>query len=88
VDLELAAQEGASVRKAPDDLTVALADMKKHIAALEAQPLLAKGAQRSVPKTVDSAADAAVKAAGPRAAQERALALTKLSLRQPGAACF
>ncbi len=72
-----------------DDLTPALADMRKRIAALEAQPLPAKAALRSVAKTADGAHDAlvsaddAVRRLAALAPQERALALTKLSLANP-----
>ena len=43
VKLERAAEENVRLRKALDDLTPSLAEMKKRIAALEAQPLPAKG---------------------------------------------
>ena len=92
--LDRAAQENASLRKALDDLTPALTDMKKRIAALEAQPLPAKGALRSVTKTADGAdnalvsADDAVRRLASLPAHERALALTKLSLANPGAPHF
>ncbi len=43
------------LRKALDDLSPALADLKKRVAALEAQPLPAKAALRSVAKTADGA---------------------------------
>jgi hypothetical protein len=87
--LERAAQENASLRKALDDLTPALTDMKKRIAALEAQPLPAKAALRSVTKTADGAdnalvsADDAVRRLASLPAHERALALTKLNLANP-----
>ncbi len=88
--LDRATAENASLRKALDDLTPALADMKKRIAALEAQPLPAKAALRSVAKTADGAdgalvtADDAVRHLASLPAHERALALTKLSLANPG----
>ena len=69
--------------------TPTLADMKKRIAALEAQPLPAKAALRSIAKTADGAdealvsADDAVKRLASLPAHERALALTKLSLANP-----
>ena len=53
--LDRATAENARLRKALDDLTPALTDMKKRIAALEAQPLPAKAALRSVTKTADGA---------------------------------
>jgi hypothetical protein len=89
VKLDRATAENARLRKALDDLTPALADMTKRIAALEAQPLPAKAALRSISKTADGAdetlvsADAAVKRLASLPAHERALALTKLSLANP-----
>ena len=87
--LDRATAENARLRKALDDLTPALTDMKKRIAALEAQPLPAKAALRSVTKTADGAdealvsADDAVRRLASLPAHERALALTKLSLANP-----
>jgi hypothetical protein len=88
--LDRATAENASVRKALDELTPSLTDMKKRIAALEAQPLPAKAALRSVTKTADGAdgalvsADDAIRHLASLPAHERALALTKLSLANPG----
>ena len=68
--------------------------MKKRIATLEAQPLPAKAALRSVTKTADGAdealvsADDAVRRLASLPAHERALALTKLSLANPVAAAL
>jgi hypothetical protein len=87
--LEGVGQVNASLRKALDDLMPALADLKKRVAMLEAQPLPARAALRSVPKTADGADDAlvsaddAVRRLASLPAQERALALTKLSLANP-----
>jgi len=87
--LERAAEENTVLRKALDDLSPLLADLKKRIAALEAQPLPAKAALRSVAKTADGAQDAlvsaddAVRRLASLPAEERALALTKLSLANP-----
>jgi hypothetical protein len=87
--LERAADENASLRKALDEFSPALADLRKRIAALEAQPLPAKAALRAVAKTADGADDASVSAddairrLASLPAQERALALTKLSLAHP-----
>jgi hypothetical protein len=87
--LERAAEENVRLRKALDDLKPVLADMKKRISALEAQPLPAKAALRSVAKTADGAnealvsADEAVRRLASLPAHERALALTKLSLANP-----
>jgi hypothetical protein len=92
--LERAAEENVSLRKALDDLTPALTDMKKRIGALEAQPLPAKAALRSVTKTADGvdealvSADDAVRRLASLPAQERALVLTKLSLANPTAPRF
>ena len=89
VKLERAADENASLRKALDDLSPALADLNKRIAAIEAQPLPAKAALRAVAKTADGGDDALISAedAVRRLASlpdhERALALTKLSLANP-----
>jgi hypothetical protein len=87
--LERAMEENAGLRKALNGLTPALAEMKKRIEALEAQPLPAKAALRSVTKTADGADDAlvsaddAVRRLASLPAHERALALTKLSLANP-----
>lgn len=87
--LERAAEENVRLRKAFDDLKPSLADMNKRIAALEAQPLPAKAALRSVSKSADGAgealvsADDAVRRLASLPAHERALALTKLSLANP-----
>lgn len=87
--LERVVDENAMLRKALDDLSPALAELKKRVAALEAQPLPAKAALRSVAKTADGAHDAlvsaddAVRRLASLPAEERALALTKLSLANP-----
>ena len=87
--LDRATTENARLRKALDDLTPALTDMKKRIAALEAQPLPAKAALRSIAKSADAAdealvsADDAVRRLASLPAHERAIALTKLSLANP-----
>jgi hypothetical protein len=87
--LDRATAENARLRKALDDLTPALMDMKKRIAALEAQPLPAKAALRSLAKTADGAhetlvsADDAVRRLASLPVHERAIALTKLSLANP-----
>jgi hypothetical protein len=87
--LERAADEHASLRKALDGFAPALADIKKRVAALEAQPLPAKAALRAIAKSADGAdqalisADDAVRRLAALPAEERALALTKLSLANP-----
>ncbi len=87
--LERVAEENTVLRKALGDLSPALADLKKRVAALEAQPLPAKAALRSVAKTADGAHDAlvsaddAVRRLASLPAEERTLALTKLSLATP-----
>jgi hypothetical protein len=87
--LDRATAENARLRKALDDLTPTLADMKKRLVALEAQPLPAKAALRAITKTADGAdealvsADDAVRRLASLPAHERALALTKLSLANP-----
>jgi hypothetical protein len=88
--LDRMADENIALRKALEDVTPTLTDMKKRIAALEAQPLPAKGALRSAAKSADGAseisvsADDAVRRLASLPAHERALALTKLSLANPG----
>ena len=88
--LDRATAENARLRKALDDLTPALTAMTKRIAALEAQPLPAKAALRSIAKSADAAdealvsADDAVRRLASLPANERAIALTKLSLANPG----
>jgi hypothetical protein len=83
------ARENTALRKALEELTPTLADMKKRIAALEAQPLPAKAALRSIAKTADGAngtlvnADDAIQRLASLPAHERALALTKISLANP-----
>jgi hypothetical protein len=90
VKLDRMAEENTALGKALNDLTPALTDLKKRVAALEAQPLSAKAALRSVTKTADGAdgalvsADDAVRHLASLPAHERALALTKLSLANPG----
>jgi hypothetical protein len=87
--LDRATAENARLRKALDDLTPALTAMTKRIAALEAQPLPAKAALRSIAKSADGAdealvsADDAVRRLASLPAHERAIALTKLSLANP-----
>ena len=87
--LDRATAENARLRKALDELRPTLLDMNKRVAALEAQPLPAKAALRSVTKSADGAdgavvsADEAVKRLASLPAHERALALTKLSLANP-----
>jgi hypothetical protein len=88
--LDRMAGENTALRKALDELTPMLADMKKRIAALEAQPLPAKAALRSIAKTADGAdgtpvnAEDAIQRLASLPAHERALALTKISLANPG----
>jgi hypothetical protein len=87
--LDRATAENARLRRALDDFAPALTDMKKRIAALEAQPLPAKAALRSIAKAADGADDGlvspddAVRRLASLPAHERALALTKLSLANP-----
>ncbi len=63
--------------------------MRRRVGALEAQPLPARAALRAVPKSADSfsepggGVDEAIKRLAALPAQERALALTKLSLATP-----
>jgi hypothetical protein len=87
--LDRMAGESTALRKALEELTPTLADMKKRIATLEAQPLPAKAALRSMAKTADGAdeapvnADDAIRRLASLPPHERALALTKISLANP-----
>jgi hypothetical protein len=86
--LERAIDENTRLRKALDEVSPALADLAKRVAALEAQPLPAKAALRAVAKSADEeagppGADDAVRHLASMAPEARALALTKLSLTNP-----
>ena len=89
VQLERAVAENSLLRKALADMSPALAELSKRVAALEAQPRPAKAALRAVAKSADGSADPfvsaddAVKRLASLPPQERALALTKLSLANP-----
>jgi hypothetical protein len=88
ISLERAERETVRLRKALDELSPALADLAKRVAALEAQPLPARAAVRSVAKSADgeaeaSGADEAVRRLSTLSPEARALALTKLSLANP-----
>jgi len=90
--LERAVEENTALRKSLADLSPAVADLAKRLAALEAQPLPARAALRAVPRNADfsgeigGGVDEAIKRIAGLAPQERALALTKLSLANPVAA--
>ena len=76
------------LRKALDEVSPALADLVKRVAALEAQPLPPKAAVRAVMKSADGEAEAlgaeeAIRRLAALPAEARALALTKLSLANP-----
>ncbi len=87
--LERAVEENSALRKSLADVAPTIADLAKRLAALEAQPLPARAALRAVPKSADSfsepggGVDEAIKRLAALPAQERALALTKLSLANP-----
>ena len=86
--LERAADENARLRKALDDVSPALFDLGKRVAALEAQPLPAKAALRAVAKSADGetetlGAEDAIRRLAALPPDVRALALTKLSLANP-----
>jgi hypothetical protein len=86
--LEGAADENARLRKALDDVSPALADLTKRVAALETQPLPGKAALRAVAKSADweaepIGADEAIRRLAALPPEARALALTKLSLINP-----
>jgi hypothetical protein len=81
--------ETAALRTRLDELTPGLAALTARIAALEAQPLPAKAALRAIAKSADGAAseaapvDEAIRRLAALPPQERAHALTKLSLANP-----
>ncbi len=88
--LEKAVDENSALRKSLADLSPAVADLTKRLAALEARPLPARAALRAVPKSADclsepggGGVDDAIKRLAALSPQERALALTKLSLANP-----
>jgi hypothetical protein len=86
--LERAAAENEALRKTVAALAPDIEALRRRVAALEAQPLPAKAALRAVPKSADSSSepsgvDEAIKRLAALPAQERALALTKLSLANP-----
>ena len=86
--LERAADDNARLRKAFDDLSPALADLVKRVAAIEAQPVPAKAALRAVAKNADGEAESpgaedAIRRLAALPPDARALALTKLSLANP-----
>jgi hypothetical protein len=86
--LEHAAQDNVRLRTMLDDISPAFAELAKRVGALEAQPLPAKAALRAVAKTADGdtesfGADDAIRSLASLPAEERALALTKLSLSNP-----
>ncbi|MBV9286366.1 MAG: hypothetical protein JO288_00845, partial [Hyphomicrobiales bacterium] len=86
--LERAAEENARLTKALDGISPLVSDLAERVAKLEAQPMPARAALRSLSKSADGEADAAsadeairrLQALPPEA---RALALTKLSLANP-----
>jgi hypothetical protein len=86
--LERAADENARLRKSFNELSPALADLVKRVAALEAQPMPAKAALRAVAKSADGEAESpgaedAIRRLAALPPDARALALTKLSLANP-----
>jgi hypothetical protein len=87
--LERAVSESSVLRKSLAELSPAVSGLTKRVAALEAQPLAAKAALRAVARTADGAgeisigAEDAIKRLAGLPPQERALALTKLSLANP-----
>jgi len=87
--LERAAAENEALRKTLATLAPDVEALGRRVAALEAQPLPARAALRAIPKSADSfsepggGVDEAIKRLAALPAQERALALTKLSLANP-----
>jgi hypothetical protein len=86
--LENAAEQNAELRKVLDAVVPTLGALQKRVAALEEQPLPAKAALRAIAKTADGGeaaigADDAVRSLAALSPEERALALTKLSLTNP-----
>ncbi|MFZ1965269.1 MAG: hypothetical protein WAU78_17700, partial [Roseiarcus sp.] len=87
--LERAAAENEALRKTLAALAPDVETLRRRVGALEAQPLPARAALRAVPKSADAfgepggGVDEAIKRLAALPAQERALALTKLSLANP-----
>jgi hypothetical protein len=87
--LQRAVDENTALRKSLTDLPPSIDALAKRVAALEAQPAPARAALRSLNKSADwhgdspIDADAAIKHLAGLPAQERALALTKISLANP-----
>jgi hypothetical protein len=87
--------ETAALRTRLDELTPGLAALASRIEALEAQPLPAKAALRAVAKSSDGSSgesaapvDEAIRRLAALPPNERALALTKLSLANPAPSRF
>ena len=88
--LEHAVEENPRLRKTLNEIGPILAEVEKRLAALESRPLPARAALRAVPRALDFGAeeapdgvDAAIRRLADLAPNERALALTKLSLANP-----
>ncbi len=86
--LERAAEENVRLRKALDAISPSLAELQKRIAALEAQPMPGRAALRTITKSADGGGEAvsvddALRGLAALPPEERALALTKLSLANP-----
>jgi hypothetical protein len=86
--LERAVAENEALRKTLAAFAPDVEALRRRVAALEAQPLPARAALRALPKSADSfsepgGVDEAIKRLAALPAQERALALTKLSLANP-----
>jgi hypothetical protein len=87
--LERAAAENEALRKTLAALAPDVEALARRVGALETRPLPAKAALRAVPKSADAlgepggGVDEAIKRLAALPAQERALALTKLSLANP-----
>ncbi len=87
--LERAAAENEALRKSVGALAPEVMALAARVGALEAQPLPARAALRALPKSADAfsepggGVDEAIKRLAALPAQERALALTKLSLANP-----
>ncbi len=89
--LERLVDDNGELRKSLADLRPELAALSKRLAELEAKPMPARAALRAIPRGLDASSDAnggasldsAVKRLAALTPEERALALTKLSLANP-----
>ena len=88
--LERAIEENSRLRKTLADIEPAVLSIEKRLAAIEAQPYPAKAVLRALPRSADFGAEdapggveSAIKRLASLPAEERALALMKVSLANP-----